>query len=192
MLRVLTLCCAVLAGVPAVARAEWYLVPMAGGTFHGNTTLLDLEDAAGKAHVQVGGAVALVSSGLVGVEAVTVFTPNFFRDRKPDLLDYGRSFALMGNAILTAPRHATEYSLRPFVSGGFGLLRSSQSGLIPLTSNLGGFNIGVGAVGFLSPRTGLRFDLRYYSSIHRTEGAPALGPVHLSYITASVGLVLKR
>ena len=176
-----------------MAAAEWHLTPMGGITFHGDTSLLDLEGATGKAHMQVGGAVTLVGSGIVGVEAITVFTPSFFRDKEPDLLRHGRSFALMGNAVLTAPRHLTEYSLRPFVSGGFGLLRASQLGLLPLTSNLGGFNIGVGAVGFLSPRTGLRFDLRYYSSLHRPDQGPgAFGRVHLNYLTASVGLVLRR
>jgi hypothetical protein len=192
MLRVLTLCCAALVAIPAAAAAEWHLTPMAGITFHGNTTLLDLEGATGKAHVQVGGAATLVGSGILGVEAITVFTPRFFRDGNPDLLKHGRSFALMGNAVLTTPRHLTEYSLRPFVSGGFGLLRASQLGLLPLTSNLAGYNIGIGAVGFLSPRTGVRFDLRYYSSLHRPDQGPvALGRVHLSYVTASVGLVLR-
>jgi hypothetical protein len=193
MLRVLALCGALLIGLPSIAAAEWQLAPMAGITFHGDTSLLDLEAATGKTHMQVGGAVTLVGAGIAGVEAVTVFTPSFFRDREPDLLRHGRTFALMGNAVLTLPRDMTEYSLRPFVSGGFGLLRSSELGLLPLTSNLAGYNIGVGAVGFLSPRTGLRFDLRYYSSLHRPDqGAGAFGRVHLSYVTASVGVVFRR
>jgi hypothetical protein len=190
MLRVLTLCCmAVIAG-PATAHAEWYLVPMAGLTLHGNTTLLDLEGGSADTHLQIGGAAALVSNGLFGVEAVTVFTPSFFRHDDRNLLQYGRALALMGNVILTVPKQATDS--RPFVSGGFGLLRSSQSGLLPLTSNLSGFNIGVGTVGFLSPRTGLRFDLRYYSTLHRTQEPLAIGPAHLSYLTASVGIVFRR
>jgi hypothetical protein len=94
------------------------------------------------------------------------------------------------------PKRWTEYSLRPFVSGGFGWLRASQvdiSGTLPVESNLGGYNIGAGAVGFLSQRTGLRFDLRYYSSLNRPDQGPvAFGPVHLSYLTASIGVVLRR
>lgn len=198
MLRVLALCWAVVIAVPSAASAEWHFTPMVGYTFKGNTTLLDFELAAGKVHKQVGGAVTLVGSGLFGVEAITVFTPSFFRnDAAPEiLLEHGRSFALMGNVVLTAPKRWTEYSLRPFVSGGFGLLRASQvdlAGTLPVESNLGGFNIGVGAVGFLSQRTGLRFDLRYYSSLNRPDQGPvAFGPVHLSYMTASVGVVLRR
>jgi hypothetical protein len=198
MLRVLALCCAGLIGVPAVASAEWLFAPMVGITFHGDTSLVDPQLAAEKSHLQVGGAVTLVGSGLFGVEAIMVFTPSFFRnDANPAIqLEHGRSFALMGNVVLTAPKRWTEYSLRPFVSGGLGLLRASQldvSGALPVESNLGGYNIGAGAVGFLSQRTGLRFDLRYYSSLNRPDqGAVALGPVHLSYMTASIGVVLRR
>jgi hypothetical protein len=198
MLRVLALCCAGLIGVPAAASAEWLFAPMVGLTFHGDTSLVDPQLAAAKSHRQVGGAVTLVGSGLFGVEAVTVFTPSFFRnDANPDiLLEHGRSFALMGNVVLTAPKRWTEYSLRPFVSGGFGLLRASlldTRGKVAFESNLGGYNIGAGAVGFLSQRTGLRFDLRYYSSLNRPDqGAVAFGPVHLSYLTASIGVVLRR
>jgi hypothetical protein len=195
MLKV-ALCCLAALLWPAHASAEWYLAPMAGITFHGSTTLVDLEDAAGKAHLHVGGAVSLVGPGVLGVEAITVFTPSFFRDGKPELLRHGRSFALMGNVMLTAPRRLTEYSLRPFLSGGFGVMRASQldvSGALPVESNFGAYNIGGGAVGFLSPRTGIRFDLRYYSSLNRPDQGPvAFGPVHLSYMTASIGVVLRR
>ena len=117
-------------------------------------------------------------------------------------LKYGRTFALMGNAVFTLPKRWTEYSLRPFVSGGLGLMRASlldapplpTSGpLLPVESNIAGYNVGGGAVGFLSQRTGVRFDFRYYSSLHRPDQGPvAFGPVHLSYFTASIGFVLRR
>ncbi|MDQ3213534.1 MAG: hypothetical protein M3Q85_12720 [Acidobacteriota bacterium] len=198
MLRVLALCCAAALGISAPASAEWHFTPMAGASFLGNTTLLDPEIATGKVHVQVGGAATLVGSGVFGVEGITVFIPSFFRGEPPPapLLKHGRSVALMGNAVLTAPRRWTEYGLRPFVSGGFGLMRASQldiAGLLPVTSNFAGYNVGIGAVGFLSQRRGLRFDLRYYSSLNRPDQGPvALGRVHLSYMTASVGLILRR
>ena len=153
----------------------------------------------GKLHLQVGGAATLVGSGVFGVEAITVFIPSFFRgDRGPLVppLEHGRSYAVMGNVVVTAPQRWTEYGLRPFVSGGLGLMRASQldrDGLLPVASSFAGYNIGVGAVGFLSERRGLRFDLRYYSSLNRPDQGPvALGRVHLSYMTASVGLILRR
>ena len=108
---------------------------------------------------------------------------------------------VMGNVVLTAPRRWTEYNLRPFVSGGIGLLQASYeettSNIIPLSAKMVGFNIGGGALGFFSPRTGVRFDFRYYSSLpgQHSDDLPIVGfgdRVHLRYMTASVGLVLRR
>jgi len=85
----------------------------------------------------------------------------------------------MGNAVLTLPRRWTEYGLRPVVSGGLGVMHVSvldTGGVFPVSSNLAGFNVGGGAVGFLTKRTGLRFDARYFSSLHRTDqGSIAFG-----------------
>ncbi len=199
MLRVLALCCLAVIANPAQASAEWHFTPMAGGTFFGSTTLLDPEMATDKVHLQVGGAATLVGSGLFGVEGIALFIPSFFRGEPAPLvppLEQGRSFAFMGNVVVTAPQRWTEYGLRPFVSGGLGLMRASQldrAGLFPVTSNFAGYNVGIGAVGFLSQRRGLRFDVRYYSSLNRPDQGPVgFGPVHLSYMTASVGFVFRR
>ncbi len=200
MLRVLALGCVVSLGVPAPASAEWHLTPMAGASFLGNTTLLDPEMGSGKLHLQVGGAATLVGSGVFGVEGIGVFIPAFFRGTPVPLtapLEHARSFALMGNVVVTAPQRWTEYSLRPFVSGGLGLMSASHArndDLLPVKANLAGYNVGGGAVGFLSARTGLRFDVRYYRSLNRPDEGPpmSIGPVQLSYFTASVGFVLRR
>lgn len=174
---------------------------MVGLTFKGNTSIVNLEPGAtDNVHKQFGGAVSRLGEGVLGLEGITVFTPGFFqRDElinEVNLVEVSRSFALMGNAVLTVPRRWTEYSLRPFVSGGLGLMHASESdaiGVFSVRSNLAGFNVGGGAVGFLSARTGVRFDLRYYSSLQRVEqGAVSFGRVHLSYMTASVGIVLRR
>ncbi len=201
---------AVMLLLPAArAAAEWHLTPMTGVTFHSTTTLLDPEYGADKTHLQLGGAATLVGSGLFGVEAVAVFTPSFFRGdgQKGSALSptplparvelrHGRTFALMGNAVLTLPKRWTEYSLRPFVSGGFGVMSSSlvdAKGVFPIKSDLPAYNIGGGAVGFLSERIGVRFDLRAYRSIHRPyQGPVSFGPVRINYLTASVGLVFRR
>ena len=106
----------------------------------------------------------------------------------------------MGNLVVTAPRKYTEYFLRPFVSGGFGLLRVTEedrialgTSVIDLKANLAGFDIGGGAIGFLSQSVGVRFDLRYYSTIHSSErpAGEATGQARLRYVTASIGLVIR-
>lgn len=199
-LKVLTLCAAILLGSTRTAQAEWQFTPMAGFTMFGNTSLLDLEQGSGERHKHFGGSVAFLSEGIVGVEVLGLWTPGFFDASKPavDLVKSSRTAVVMGNVVLTAPRRWTEYSLRPYVSGGLGLLHASTTenrpgeGIFPIDVNAAGFNIGGGAVGFLTQRTGVRFDFRYHSTLNRSEDAPSIGPVHLRYVTASIGLVFRR
>ena len=69
----------------------------------------------------------------------------------------------------------------------------SNNEVLPVNSNLAGFNIGAGAIGFLSNRTGLRFDVRYHSTLKVSgEGPFSIGEVHLRYVTATVGIVFRR
>jgi len=200
MLKALTLAIACLAATPAVAAAEWHFTPMAGWSFRGSTTLIDVEEGTTKTHRQIGGSVALLGDGLFGAEVIGVFVPRFFQQDNQDVLETGRTYALMGNVVVAAPRRWTEYSLRPFVSGGLGLMRASAIDdlfPLPVNVNLTGINVGIGAIGFLSARTGIRFDLRYYRTLRRTDqGAVSIDPVDgrvdLRYFTGSIGLVLRR
>src|SRR5688572_14765779 len=189
MLKALALCVVLLFGLARTAQAEWQFTPMVGFTMFGNTSLLDLEKSSGDRHWHLGGSVAFLGGGLLGAEVITLWTPGFFDKSNPavDLVKSSRTAVLMGNVVLTAPRRWTEYSLRPYVSGGLGLMHASTTekqpgaGIFPIDVNVAGFNIGAGAVGFLSQRTGLRFDVRYHSTLNRAreEDAPTFGPVHL-------------
>jgi hypothetical protein len=202
--RVLALLGVLLFSVPASARAEWHLTPFLGLTFKGDTTLFDHEQATDKRHWTFGGSVALMGAGPVGVEGLVVYTPGFFQqDNPPSGIDgevppdivASRTLAIMGNVVLTTPRSWNEYGLRPFVSGGIGLLQATATDALeftPVDSSLLGYNIGGGAVGFLNDRVGLRFDLRYFSNLKPSDDPEnAIGRVHLSYWTGSVGVVLK-
>lgn len=196
MLRAVAACCLLVVILPRAAAAEWHFTPMVGATFFGKTSLIDPDDAAGKVHRNFGGSVALLGSSVVGVEGLVVWTPGIFTGETAGLVNRSRSIAAMGNVVVTTPRRWTEYSLRPFISGGVGLVHTSRTeDVFPDNRNIPSFNIGGGAIGFLSKRTGLRFDLRYHSSLSRSdEGDPpvAIGRVYLRYMTASVGVVLRR
>lgn len=185
-----------LLALPRTAAAEWHFTPMVGLTFKAATSLLDYELATRNRHWNFGGAVSWLGEGVLGLEAIAVSTPGFFKGGEFELVESSRSFALMGNIVLTTPRNWTEYSLRPYVSGGYGLLHAAAqdiSNVQPVDANLKGLNVGVGAVGFFSRRTGVRFDLRYYSTLSRTDLGPmSIGPAYLSYLTASVGVVIRR
>jgi len=197
MLKALALCGVIVLGSARTAQAEWHFTPMAGFTMFGNTSLVDSEGATGKRHAHVGGSVALLGSGIFGAEVLTLWTPGFFEQGNLDPVDSSRAITGMANVVVTTPRRWTEYGLRPFVSGGFGLIHAHASGIdnvFPIDFNAAGFNIGGGAVGFLSDRTGLRFDFRYHSTLNRLsdEDVPSIGPVHLRYVTASIGIVFRR
>lgn len=192
---------------PAARASEVHVTPMIGVTFRGNTSIVDIQNATHLPHKEVGAAVTVLTKGLFGVEGVVSYTPGFFHAERPqrdgESLStaglIGRSYALavMGNVVVAAPRRYTEYFLRPFVSGGAGLLRASVTDTLGLGTTASkariGINIGGGAIGFLTQHTGVRFDLRYYSNVHSSEprGGTVGGPLHLRYLVLSVGVVFR-
>src|SRR5262249_49971100 len=143
-----------LALVPATpASAEWHIVPLVGLTFKGNTNapLVGNTIAPIGTHPDFGGAIALLGEGILGVEGIGVVTPNFKADGDPvnNIVRPSRPLAVMGNVVLTTPRRWTEYSLRPYVSGGFGVMRLSVVDIkevLKTNTNTAGFDIGGGAI----------------------------------------------
>jgi hypothetical protein len=201
MLRAVAACCLILLAAPARATAQWHITPSLGMTFGGNTTFIDLDNATGDVHPAVGISGMWLSKGIFGVEGLATVTPGFFQNGDSRFIDSSRATAVMGNVVVTAPRKYTEYFLRPFVSGGVGLLRVTENdrgaalgaSVFALEANLAGFNIGGGAIGFLSQNVGVRFELRYFSTLHETERPPleANGKARLRYTVASAGLVFR-
>lgn len=203
VLRTLVLA-GLLLSLPATGAAEWQFAPLLGYTFRGATTIVDLEGATGDRHWHLGGTARVVGDGPVGLETLFVYTPGFFQRPQDVPIDArvtsSRTFALMGNAVLTTPRRWAQYGLRPYVSGGVGLLHASANDLqdnLPVNLNLTGMNVGGGAVGFVTDRVGLRFDLRFFRKIHGPnpddlEVPPTIfEPIRLQYWTGSVGLVIR-
>ena len=208
-LRVARLCACIVLLLPARARAEWQFTPFLGYTFNGSTTLIDFglvnnQTANDEPHLNFGGSVSLLGEGPFGLEALYVDTPNFFESKQfnivlPRTLS-SRTYAVMGNAVLTTPRSWNRYGLRPLLSGGIGLIHASaedQLDLLAYRLNLWGVNLGGGAVGFLSDRVGLRFDLRYFQNISSVPEEDlsqlTLGdPLRLRYWTASFGVVFRK
>ena len=184
-----------LAGNAAPARADWQFAPFFGYAFKGETSLFTPE-ALGDLKVRwtIGGTVTLIGRGPLGVEGTVLVVPRFFEAGNSGAVTSSRAYAMMGNVVLAAPQGWNEYGLRPYVSGGLGLIHATQrttASVFSLNQNLLGYNVGGGATGFISDHTGLRFDLRYYSSLSRTEDTVALGPVRLRYWTGTIGVVLK-
>ncbi|CAN5437059.1 hypothetical protein BH23ACI1_BH23ACI1_29650 [soil metagenome] len=201
MVRAILLCSLLLLALPRPVAAEWHFVPMIGVTFGKVTNFLDSAGGAQERDRHFGITVSRLGEGILGFEGGVVWTPGFFQGTDPvrrDLVETSRAISAMGNVMLTTPRLWTEYSLRPFISGGVGLLHvlaEDSAAVFPVDANLWGVNVGGGAIGFLSERTGVRFEMRYFSTLGRKE-LPGMtldgNAAHLRYLTASIGVVIRR
>jgi hypothetical protein len=197
MLRALAL--ALLMFWPASASAqEWQLKPFLGLTFAGETTIIDLDEAADDVHLALGGSVSRIGE-LVGFEADFGFVPGFLTGGEGRAVRTSSVMTLTGNVVIALPRRKTQYTLRPYVAGGVGLMRVTKEELVgslfPLTLNVVTIDVGGGATGFLSQTVGLNWDIRYFRNV---TGAPdpdnpglSFGAPRLSFWRLTMGIVLR-
>lgn len=195
--RTLLLLLLLVAGVPpASASADWFLTPFYGITFGTNTSLVDLEGATGRTKQVFGGSVSLMGAGLFGVEGDIGYIPGFFsRGGSDPLVVDGNLLTLTGNLVIATPLAWTRESLRPYILGGIGWMRASSQttvNALQVNDDLWAIDIGGGVMGFFNDRTGVRFELRYFSSVGEPSGTASFGTARLSQWRASVGLILKR
>jgi hypothetical protein len=179
----------------AEARADWLITPFIGTSLAGETTFLVFEEGAGS-RMTLGASVALLGSGVLGVEADVGHTPKFFEGDDPlGLILTSRVTTISGNVLLAAPLAFTRESLRPYLVGGLGLVQaraSDAANLFPVEEDRLGLTVGAGAIGFVSDRTGLRFDVRHIKAISGADGPlPRDGVSRLSFWRATVGLVIR-
>jgi hypothetical protein len=182
---------------PDAAEAQDLLfIPYLGFTFGGDSSLFaDLESGSGESASAVGGSVALLGEGILGVEGDIGYVPGFFERGEAQIVFPG-SFvtSLTGSVILTLPLAITRESLRPYVIAGGGVIWAEArdvASVFEIRSTMPALNFGGGAIGFLSNTVGVRFDLRYIRSLGAGDDQIAgLGP-RVKYWRGSVGLVLK-
>ena len=178
------------------AHADWLITPYIGMGFAGETTFLLLERGAGESKLTFGASAAAVSDGFLGVEADVAHAPGFFQGDDPlGVVQSSRVTTLGGNVMLLAPLAVTRESLRPYLVGGLGLMQArirDEIDLIPQNYDLLGLTLGAGAVGMLSERTGVRFDLRHLKAIAGGEElVPSEGTSRLSFWRASLGVIVR-
>ncbi len=178
---------------PPAASADWFITPFIGLKFAGDTNLVDLESGASNTKLTLGAIASWMNAGVLGFEAEVGYSPRFFERSSGALVARSHVITIMGNVVLSVPQEITGDSLRPFVSGGAGLMRigiDDVAGLLPVKSNLFGINVGGGATGRLTDVSSLRFELRYFKSITNDEEAVREG-TSLSFWRAGVGLTLR-
>ena len=179
----------------AEARADWLLSPFVGTTFGAKTALLQLDVGAPTSkHAIFGGSGGWLSDHVFGMEADLAFSPAFFeQDDRLAIVLKGRVTTLFGNAMAAVPISVSRDSLRPYVTGGLGLVRVTQEDIFRLgeTDSSLGLQLGGGAVGMISNRAGVRFDLRHTRTLR--QGATILGErqTKLSFWRATIGVVVR-
>jgi hypothetical protein len=186
---------------PSSASADWLFAPFFGGAFGGSTALLGLERGADTTQFIFGGSVGWWSAGIIGFESDFAYAPRFFEtDNQAGLITGSNVLTWSGNVVVAAPVSVTRESLRPYVIGGLGWMRSSidEGGLnlfpeLVGTRNSTGINFGGGAVGFITSRTALRFEIRHFRSLERSENPVTLeNESLLSFWRLTVGVVIRR
>jgi hypothetical protein len=186
--------------MPATASAEWQVRPFLGLTFGAATTFVDPENAIDNENVIIG-----VSGGwlgeVFGLEADFGRAPGFFQtEEAPDLQDplvvQSAVTTLTGNVVIAVPKGMAGYGLRPYFSGGAGLMHVDllgQIGGIRHNRTLPALSLGGGVTGFLSNRVGLNWDVRRLSTF-RGEGETlggSLGDEQLSFWRATMAVALR-
>lgn len=194
--RVLVLALLLILCTVPTASADWFVTPYLGAKFGGDSNpFVNLDQGASNTKLTLGVAAGFVGAGLLGVEADLGYSPRFFERSSGNLIVRSQVATVMGNIILTVPSNVTGYSLRPFVSGGGGLMHVGidyLADVFRVNSNLVAVNLGGGATGGLTARTSVRFDLRYFRSItNDEEDIVGFGPTSLSFWRAAVGLTIR-
>jgi hypothetical protein len=180
------------ASVPA--RADFFLTPFAGIKFAGDSSIIDIDFGASNAKFTLGGMVGVLGDGILGVEADVAYVPRFFERSAGTLVRRSHVLTIMGNVIVAVPATITGYSLRPFVSGGAGLMQVNIDDVIdvlPVDSNLFGINVGGGVTGPLTNLVDVRLELRWFKSVTTGNETPLLPRSALSFWRAAVGLTIR-
>jgi opacity protein-like surface antigen len=176
-LKLITASLLTLALLPATASAQqgWFFTPFVGGNFGGNAAFADFDDLDDEVErrVDFGATVGWVGENHIGFEVDFGYSPNFFENTAGDAnFEFGDSnvTTLMANLLVGGSQFGV--GVRPYASGGLGLIRSHISAgafFDDLNTNDLGVNIGGGVQGFFNDRIGLRGDLRYFRSLADDE-----------------------
>ena len=167
--RIIALAVACAAVHPASASADWFITPFLGIKFASSTSLVDLELGASNPKMTLGVSATILSDNIVGVEGELGIFPRFFeRSSGGNLIARSNVTTLFGSVMFALPRTITRDSLRPYAIAGVGLIHvgiDDTLGILPVDTNLLGIGIGGGALGRLTNRTSLRFEVRHIRNL---------------------------
>jgi hypothetical protein len=179
---------------PTRAAAEWQIRPFLGVTFGGGTTFVEEIGAAGSLHL-IGGVNGALLGDVIGVEADFSHAPGFFQSEDQNLVLANSVTTLTGNAVISMPRHLTEFTLGPYFVMGAGLMRvhiEQSLDFLSVTRTLPAMDVGGGVTGNLSERFALNWDARYFWSVGGREASGiSVDAEQLSFWRAMMALVIR-
>ena len=191
----------VVLGAQQGAAAEFQLKPFIGATYAGDSTFLfvgpnTLAPNPNHPHLAYGVS-ALVLGEIFGVEVDFGHTPSFFQSTNTlavQVVDSG-VYTLMGNVVVAMPAHLTQYTLRPYLVGGAGLMHvafDTTQNVIQVSESFQAMDLGAGVTGFVTRRVGVSWDVRYFRSIERTiQNGVSFGGERLSFWRANMSIAIR-
>jgi len=203
MLLVSTLAMLAFAAAPGRASADWYITPFIGGNVGGNANFggNNSFDDEVERRLDVGASLGWMGKGIAGFELDYGWSPNFFQNTTGGgnfVFGDSNVTTLMGNLVIGIPIGGqTGGGVRPYVTGGAGLLRSNISGSTffnDLHTSDWGMNVGGGVHGYFNDHVGMRGDLRYFRLLQ--DNSPSSNSLDLSLASfnfwrASVGMTFR-
>lgn len=175
---------------PMQARADGFVSPWIGTSFGAGSNI-------DNGRTTFGVTAGAMGAGIVGGEVDFGYNPSFFGTKN----DFGDNTVidLMGNLIVGVPIGGTHGAgIRPYVTGGLGLIRSQIDGGtffdVKSSNNMFGWNAGAGVMGYFAQHVGLRGDVRYMRSFEDTNTGITtidLNGNQLKFWRASIGVVLR-
>lgn len=193
----------ILIGVARPVSAEWQLKPFTAGTYGGDTTFAFVRQTEPRPADNYGhpafGVSGMFLGEIFGGEVDFGHTPHFFEGPDSPLVVDSGVTTVTGNVVVAMPKKLAQYTLRPYVVGGAGLMHirvdtgpNLQTPLLQTLSNLKAMDLGAGVTGFLTRRLGVSWDVRYFRSIDRTrEEGSSIGSERLSFWRLNMALAIR-
>ena len=180
----------------APARADWFVTPFISGNLGGATDqpLFGKTDATTKPWTW-GVTGGWTRGKWFGVEGDVAYAPTFF-DSDNGFIAKRSLTTAMANVRVAVPLGGEGGRIRPYVSGGAGLLRPNLAeagdGAV-VEANKFAWNVGGGVTGFFTDHVGITGDVRYIRAKSKNE-EPNLFAVQfdgLDFWRTAVGVTLK-
>jgi hypothetical protein len=193
--RVGVLAIAVLLMCSSTASAEWQLQPFIGVTFGGNTTFIDLENARGDPNVAIGARGVLLGE-IFGIDADVGYAPGFFQSGNQQRVITSSVTTVTGNVVVALPRRIAQYSLRPYLVAGGGVMHARSDDALHVfnvSATLPAIDVGGGVTGFVTNRVGLDWEVRHFASVRGKTvfNGTNFAPAQLSFWRVSMALALR-